>query len=93
MTYHRPKIYTPTDLRFRSVRRLADLVKIVAMELNDIAECLGIAKATYKDCFAPVDATFNFESPFFSIFARQEALTDYCPYVSPELDRTRREAS
>lgn len=55
---------------------LANLLKIVSIKLNQIAECLRVARISRNRWLAAIDASLDLERPLLGALAAKERLID-----------------
>ncbi len=71
--------------RLRSSDAFSDVLKILAMQLNQITERFRLTRASYQSGFAAIDTPLDIECPFLGVLAAEERPVDILSFP-PHLD-------
>jgi hypothetical protein len=61
---------------FGTTNAFADPLQVFAMQLDQIAECFRVARASRDRGFAAIDAPLDLKRPFLGILSAQECVID-----------------
>jgi hypothetical protein len=62
--------------RFGSPNAFAHLLKVLPMQLNQIAECFRVAGASREGGFTAIDTPLDLKRPFLGVLSTKECLID-----------------
>jgi hypothetical protein len=68
---------------------LSDLLQVLAMKRDEIAEELDVAGFARRCQFLAIDALLDIDAPFLRILSAEKCLADICPFLSSDLDAPR----
>lgn len=71
--------------RLRSSDAFPDVLKVLAMQLNQITERFRLTRASYQSGFAAIDTPLDIECPFLGVLAAEERFVDILSFP-PHLD-------